>query len=65
MISVKIADPLSTAEKNHELFLGWEEGREVVGWKTRWISTCLLAADGGEKFTSENYMCMYMTLNIK
>jgi len=44
MLSVRTADPLSgrrtgswcgTAEKNHELFPGWEGGREVVVWRNR------------------------------
>jgi len=30
-------------------FLGWEGEREVVGWRIRGSSTCLLAANGGEK----------------
>jgi len=58
LLSVRIVDLLSgrragswfeTAEKNHELFLGWEGGREVVGWRIRGSSTCLPAADGFEK----------------
>jgi len=36
-------------EKNHELFLGWEGGREVLGWRIRGSLTCPLAADRGEK----------------
>jgi len=66
MLSVRIADLLSgrragswcgTAEKNHELFLGWEGGREVAGWRIRGSSTCLLAADRGEKCRAI-YVCI-------
>jgi len=66
MLSVRIADLLSgrrtgswcrTAEKNHELFLGWGGGREVVGWRIRGSSTCPLAADGGERCRTI-YVCI-------
>ena len=66
MLSVRLADPLSsrrvgsccrTAEKNHELFLGWEGGREVVGWRNRESLTCPLAAVGGEKCRTI-YVCI-------
>jgi len=66
MLSVRMVDPLSerragswcgTAEKNPELFLCWEGGREVVGWRIRGSSTCLLAADGGEKCRTI-YVCI-------
>ena len=61
-----IADPLSgrrpgsrcgTAEKNHELFLGWEGERKVVGWRIRGSLTCPLAADRGEKCRAI-YVCI-------
>ena len=34
---------------NHELFLGWGGGREVMGWRIRGSLTCPLAAEGGER----------------
>jgi len=66
MLSVRIEDPLpgrragswcGTAQKNHELFLGWEGGRKVVGWRIRGSSTCPIAADRGEKCRTI-YFCM-------
>jgi len=44
-------------KKNHELFLGSEGGREVVGWRIRGSSTCPIAADRGEK-CSTIYDCI-------
>jgi len=41
----------------HELFLGWEGGRKIVGWRIRGSSTCPLAADGGEKCRTI-YVCI-------
>ena len=67
MLSVRTADPLSgrrtgswcgTAEKNHELFPGWEGGREVVVWRNRGNRRARsLAADGGEKCRTI-YVCI-------
>jgi len=53
------------------LFLDWEGGREVVGWRIRGSSTCPLAADRGEKcraiYVCISFMCtvvVVLTLNI-
>jgi len=45
-----------TAEKNHELFLGWEGERKVLR-ELRGNSTCPLVADGGEECRTI-YICI-------
>jgi len=76
ILSVRTADPLSgrragswcgTAVKNHELFLGWEGGREVVGWRivrtltyavTR-TSTAAHIATRAKRVTTERNACWW------